>query len=123
MPLLKKWFSVRVVRRAGDYTNCGFLHFRTGHSGAQLANMTIFEWQQGWEFAPRFSKQIAHFFWLKMSKGAICSQSLISYDKPEGIAHGRSFLVSYLSDSLTSLIFGEGPERFNHIAYQKRGNE
>ena len=34
-----------------------------------------------------------------------------------------SFLVNYLSDSLTLLIFGERPERFTHIAHQKRGNE
>ena len=34
-----------------------------------------------------------------------------------------SFLVNYLSDSLTLLIFGERPERFTHIAHQKKGNE
>ena len=33
----------------------------------------------------------------------------------------RSFLVSDLSDWLTSLIFGERPERFAHIAQQKEG--
>ena len=32
---------------------------------------------------------------------------------------GRLFLVSDLSHSLTSLIFGERPERFAHIAHQK----
>ena len=30
----------------------------------------------------------------------------------------RSFLVSNLSDSLTSLIFGERPEQFSHIAHK-----
>ena len=48
--------------------------------------------------------------------------SLIFGERPERIAHGRSFLVSNLSDLLTSLIFGERPERFTHIAHQKRGN-
>ena len=50
--------------------------------------------KQGWEFAQGFSEQIAH---------------------------GHSFLVSDLSDSLTLLIFGERPERFFHIAHQKKG--
>ena len=35
----------------------------------------------------------------------------------------HSFLVSNLSDLLTSLIFGERPEWFAHIAHKKRGNE
>ena len=35
----------------------------------------------------------------------------------------RSFLVSEMSDLLTSLIFGEPNEQFTHIAHQKRGNE
>ena len=37
----------------------------------------------------------------------------------------RSFLVRDLSDLLTSIIFhfGEGPERFAHVAHLKRGNE
>ena len=49
--------------------------------------------------------------------------SLISSEQPERIAHGRSFLVSEMSDSLTSLIWFERNERFTHIAHQKRGNE
>ena len=36
--------------------------------------------------------------------------SLIFGEGPERIAHGCSFLVSDLSDLLTSLIFGERPE-------------
>ena len=67
---------------------------------------------QGWEFAHRFSERIAHFWW---ATWAICSWSLIFGERPEQIAHGCSFLVSDLSDSLTSLIFGERPERFAHI--------
>ena len=39
------------------------------------------------------------------------------------IAHGSSFLVSNLSDLLTSLIFGELPRRFAYNAHQKGGNE
>ena len=35
----------------------------------------------------------------------------------------HSFLVRDLSDLLTSIIFGEGPERFAHVAHLKRGNE
>ena len=61
------------------------------------------------------------------------SDSLIFGEQPKRFAHGRSFLVSDLSesltlvsdlsDSLTSLIFGERPEPFAHIANPKRGNE
>ena len=47
--------------------------------------------------------------------------SLIFGEQPERIAHGRSFLVSDLSDLLTSLIFGEGPEWFAHIVHLKEG--
>ena len=43
--------------------------------------------------------------------------------QPERITHGQSFLVSDLSDSPTLLIFGEQPQRFTHMAHQKRGNE
>ena len=58
----------------------------------------------------------AHFW---CATWAICSQSLISSEGCEWITHGRSFLVSDLSDSLTSLIFGERPEQFAHIAQRK----
>ena len=51
------------------------------------------------------------------------SDSLILGTRPERITHGCSVLVSALSDLLTLLIFGERPERFAHIAHQKRGNE
>ena len=54
-------------------------------------------------------RSFAHFWWVTW---AIRSLSLIFGERPERIAHGRSFLVSDLSDSLTSLIFGEWPERF-----------
>ena len=62
----------------------------------------------------------AHFWW---ETWAIQSWSLISSERPERIAHGRSFLVRDLRDLLKSLIFGEQPERFTHIAHKKRGNE
>ena len=48
---------------------------------------------------------------------------LIFGERPERIAHGCSFLVSDLSDSLTLLIFDEQPERFPHMAHHKLGNE
>ena len=84
---------------------------------------------QDWEFAHRFSERIANFFCEKMSKWAIRSKNkwithlLIFGERPERIAHGRLFLVSDLSDLLTSLIFGERSERFAHIAHKKWGNE
>ena len=79
-------------------------------------------------------------FCKKMSKWAIPSKNeqfahlLIFGEGPERFAHGHSFLVSNLSESLMvahfwwatwanhswSLIFGEQPEQFAH---QKRGNE
>ena len=46
------------------------------------------------------------------------AHSLIFGERPEQIAHGSSFLVSNLSDLLILLIYGDQPERFNHIAYQ-----
>ena len=75
---------------------------------------------QGWEFAHRILERIARFlpkkwaneqfaqkvsdsliFWLET--WAICSRSLIPSERPEQIACGRSFVLSNLSDSLTSL--------------------
>ena len=83
----------------------------------------IYEHNQGWEFAHRFSKRIACF----LPKNEKMSDSL----KKMSDSLIRSFLVSALSDSLTiahflwatwanrswSLIFGEWPERFAHIAH------
>ncbi len=84
--------------------------------------------KQGWEFAHRFSERIARF----LRKNERMSDSL----KKTSDSLIRSFLVSDLSNSLTSLIFGEQPERFAHllifgeqperfanIAHPKRGNE
>ena len=61
-----------------------------------------------------------HFRW---ATWAIRSRSLVSSEWPEQIAHGRSFLVSDLSDMLTLLLFGERSELLTHTAHQKRGNE
>ena len=79
--------------------------------------------EQGWEFAHLISKRIACFLsknermsnlLKKMSDSLIRSfllsemsdslTSLISSEQPEHIAHGRSFFVSEMSDLLTSLI-------------------
>ena len=78
---------------------------------------------QGWEFAHLISEQITSFLsknermsdlLKKISDSLICSflvsemsyllTSLISSEGPEQMAHGRSFLVSKMSDSLQSLI-------------------
>ena len=64
----------------------------------------------------RTNHSFAHFWW---ATWAICSQSLISSERCERIAHGGSFLVSNLSDLLISLIFGERPELLAHIAQRK----
>ena len=50
---------------------------------------------QGWEFAHRFSEQIACFF----RKNERMRASLIFGEQPERFHHGRSFLVSNLSES------------------------
>ena len=42
---------------------------------------------------------------------------LLFGEQPEWLAHGRSFLVSNLSESLMVPHFGERPERFAHIAH------
>ena len=98
---------------------------------------------QGWEFSHRFSERIAcflrkneemsnslkktsdslirsfaHFWW---ATWAICSLLLIFGERPEWIAHDCSILVSDLSDSLTSLIFGEPPEHLL-TSLNKKGN-
>ena len=85
-----------------------------------LSELLVFgEKMSEWGFAQR-NEQFDHFRW---ATWAIRSWSLIFGEQPERIAHGCSFLVSDLTDSLTSLIFGEPPEWFTHIAHQKRGNE
>ena len=102
----------------------------------------VYTYIQGWEFAHLISERIARFCpkmseWAIGSKKwaihsfahlwwgtwAIRSQSLISSEQPERIAHGCSILVSNLSDLLTSLIWFMQNERFIHIAHQKRGNK
>ena len=78
---------------------------------------------QGWEFAHRFSELVALFFAknermsYSLKKTSNLLTSLIFGEGPERFAHGHPFLVSDLSDSLTSLIFGEQPEQFAHIAH------
>ena len=59
----------------------------------------------------------------KMSEWALRSKKLAIRSKKMSDSLIRSFLVSDLSDSLTSLIWFERNERFTHIAHQKRGNE
>ena len=67
--------------------------------------------KQANELFAKNNKQFTHFWWVTW---AICSRSLISFERPERITHGCSLLVSDLSDSLTALIFGEQPERIAH---------
>ena len=97
---------------------------RAGNSLIGFPSESLVFCPQMSEWAIRSKKwaihSLAHFWWVTW---AIRSSSLISSECPEQIAHGYSFLVSDLSDSLTSPIFGEQPEQFTHIAHQKRGNE
>ena len=58
------------------------------------------------------NERFAHFWW---ATWAILTQLLIFSKWPEWFTHSRSFLVSNLSESLTSLFFGERPERFAQI--------
>ena len=60
--------------------------------------------QKNEQFAQK-NEQFAHFWW---ATWAIRSWSLIFGEQHDRIAHGRSFLVSGLSDSLTSLTKNEG---------------
>ena len=65
----------------------------------------FFYFLQGWEFAHRFSEQIARFLkkmsdWLKKTSDSLICSFLVSIEQPERIAHGCSFLVSDLSESL-----------------------
>ena len=75
---------------------------------------------QGWEFPNRFSERIAHFLQKNeqmAQKNEQFAHSLIFGERPERITHGRSFLVirshcsflvSDLSDLLTSFLKKEG---------------
>ena len=67
----------------------------------------------------RFTQKLSNSFIRSflVSKMSDSLTSFISSERPKQIAHGRSFLVSDLSDSFTSLIFGEWPEQFVHIAH------
>ena len=69
---------------------------------------------QGWEFAHRVSKRIAHFLRKNeqmsdlLKKTQQFAHSLIFSERPEQFAHDRSFLVSDLSESLmVALIIGK----------------
>ena len=62
---------------------------------------------QGWEFAHRFSERIACFLRKKGANERFAQKKRVI----------RSFLVSSLSDLLTSHFFGERPERFAHVAH------
>ena len=90
------------------------------HSSVFLSNCSFFanKWSNK-RFAQK-NEWFAHFWW---ATWAIGSWSLIFSERREWIAHGRSFLVSDLSDLLTLFIFGERPEQFAHIAHHKWGNE
>ena len=98
----------------------------------------IHEKNQGWEFAHLISERIARFLYKneqmsdslkKMSDSLLRSflvskmsdslTSLISSERPEQMAHGCSFLVSEMSDSLTLLTKKEEMsknERFAHFS-------
>ena len=67
---------------------------------------------QGWEFAHLISERIAAFF----LKNERMRDSLNKMS--DSLIH--SFLVSEMSDLLTSLIWFEQNERFTHIAHQKK---
>ena len=66
---------------------------------------------QGWEFAHQFSERIACFL-PKIERMSDLlrktTDSLIFLERPERFAHGHSFLVSDLSDSLASITKKEG---------------
>ena len=92
-----------------------------------MSQAIYLESQQGWEFAQRFSEQITHFLGkneqmsdslkktsnslirsYKMSDLSNSLMLLIFGEQLEQTTHGRSFLVSELSSSLTSLTKKEG---------------
>ena len=76
--------------------------------------------QQGWEFAHRFSERITHFLRKNermsdlLRKNELLAHLFIFGEQPEWFAHGPSFLVSDLTEAL---IFGDQHERFAHIAH------
>ena len=93
---------------------CTILRSRNAQRGFIIKNALTF-----------FPKQKNLLFYIIIRAGnsliGFLSESLIFGGQPERFAHGCSFLVSNLSDSLSLLIFGERPERFAHIAHKKEG--
>ena len=91
---------------------CCFLHqvirFTLNALGLKITGLGIFHW---------FSEQITRFLRKNEQMSDLLSDSLTFGKQPERIRHGHSFLVCDLSNSLTSLIFGERPEQFAHIAH------
>ena len=103
---------------AFEITSFGCIYSRLGiHSSVFWANRTFF-CEKNELMSDLLKKRaicsFAHFWWATWT---ICSQSLISSERPEQIAHGCLFLLSDLSDLLISLIFYEQPEQFAHIAH------
>ena len=82
---------------------------------AGLGICSLVFWANRWFFAHKKANER-----FAQKKRAISS---FFGERTERFTHGGSFLVSDLSDSLTSLFFGERSERFAHIAHQKWGNE
>ena len=111
------------------YLYCIYLQYiwqfiRAGNSLIGFPSESLFFCPKMSEWAICWKKWVihsfAHFWWVTW---AIHSWSLISSERTEQITHGCSFLVSNLSDTLTSLIWFERNERFTHNAHQTRGNE
>ena len=118
-----------------DTIMCTFC--RAGNSRIDFLSKLLVFCPKMSEWAIRLKKRVihscAHFWW---ATWAIRSRSFISSERPERISHGRSFLVSNLSDSLTvaqlswaiwanrsqSLIWFEWNERMSEWAMSKWAN-
>ena len=73
------------------------------------------------KWAMRSKKWAIHSFLVSQMSNSLTS--LISSERPEQITQGRSFLVSKMRNLLTSLIWFDRKERFIHIAHQKKSKK
>ena len=112
--------DTRSLKSLTTWTRCQRSHWLCGHDNDYVAGLGIHSsvfWANRWFFAKK--ERMSN----SLKKNKRFAHLLIFGELPERFAHGRSFLVSDLSNLLTLLIFGEWPERFAHIAPQKWGNE
>ena len=114
---LKKIMNrIKATWRNGCFKIWLFHNTPNHHPGTRIKNPLIDFLCELLVFCEKISE------WVIRSKNEQFAHLLIFGERPEQIAHCRSFLEGNLSDSLTSLILGKRPEWFFHISHQNKTN-